>query len=281
MVVPQRVSTLLETTSASALGVSLVAGAAVVGAGMTILWARQLATHNATAVDVAWSANLGLLALLYAWLGTGWEPRRVALAAVVGAWSLRLSWHLFQDRVRKERGEDGRYRALRTKWGAAAPRNFLLFYWAQGALDLLLAVPFLLAAQHAAAGFHPLEVSALGLFAVAWLGESAADRQLARFRADPANRGRTCRAGLWRFSRHPNYFFEWLQWCAFALFASVAPWGWIGVFAPALMLFLILRVTGIPPTEEQALRSRGEDYRRYQRTTSAFVPWFPRSEGSA
>ncbi|MCC6408235.1 MAG: DUF1295 domain-containing protein [Planctomycetes bacterium] len=248
---------------------------------MTALWARQLATKNATAVDVAWTANLGLLAALYAVLGDGWGPRRLALALVVGAWSLRLSVHLFRHRVLAEREEDGRYRALRAKWGDAAPRNFLFFYWAQGALDVLLSVPFVLAAQHATSGFHPLELAGGALFAAALFGESLADRQLAAFRANPANRGRTCRVGLWRFSRHPNYFFEWLQWCAFALCAAASPWGWLGVFAPLLMLFLILKVTGIPPTEEQALRSRGEDYRRYQRTTSAFVPWFPRSEASA
>jgi steroid 5-alpha reductase family enzyme len=264
----------------SIVGQSVFAGALLVGVVMTALWARQLATRNATAVDVAWTANLGLLALLYAWLGGGWGPRRIALATAVGAWSLRLAWHLYDDRVRGEDREDGRYRELRAKWGASAPRNFLFFYWAQGALDLLLAVPFLLMAQNATAEFSTLEFVAAALFVLSLAGESLADRQLAAFRAEPANRGRTCRVGLWRLSRHPNYFFEWLQWCAFALAASAAPWGGLAVGAPLLMLFLILKVTGIPPTEAQALRSRGDDYRRYQRTTSAFVPWFPRSEAS-
>lgn len=260
---------------------SLSLGALLVFGGMTALWARQLSTRNATAVDVAWTANLGLLAALFAGLGDGWGPRRLALALVVGLWSARLAWHLYQNRVRTEREEDGRYRALREKWGAAAPRNFLFFYWAQGALDLVLATPFLFVAANPESRFEAFEWLALGLFVVAWLGESTSDRQLQRFRANPANRGKTCRDGLWRFSRHPNYFFEWLQWCAFALFAAAAPFGFVAVFAPLLMLFLILKVTGIPPTEEQALRSRGDDYRRYQRTTSAFVPWFPRSEVSA
>jgi steroid 5-alpha reductase family enzyme len=111
---------------------------------------------------------------------------------------------------------------------------------------------------------------------VAILGESLADRQLAAFKADPSNRGKVCSAGLWKFSRHPNYFFEWLVWVALFLFALPAPWGWTTIFAPALMLFFLLRVTGIPYTEQQSLRSRGEAYRSYQRTTSAFVPWFPK-----
>ena len=84
--------------------------------------------------------------------------------------------------------------------------------------------------------------------------------------------GKTIRSGLWRYSRHPNYFFQWLAWIAFALIALAAPWGWIALFAPALILYLILFVTGVPPSEERALASRGDDYRRYQRETSVFVP---------
>jgi len=85
------------------------------------------------------------------------------------------------------------------------------------------------------------------------------------------------RSGLWRYSRHPNYFFQFLTWLAYALVAIAAPWGWIALVSPALILYLILFVTGVRPSEEQALKSRGEDYRRYQHETSVFIPWFPRS----
>lgn len=112
---------------------------------------------------------------------------------------------------------------------------------------------------------------------VALAGEALADRQLAAFKADPGSRGRACRAGLWRYSRHPNYFLEWLVWVAYAAFALTSPWGWTSAYAPLLMLFFLLRVTGIPMAEEQALRSRGADYREYQRTTSALFPWFPKA----
>ena len=109
------------------------------------------------------------------------------------------------------------------------------------------------------------------------MGETAADRQLEKFREDPSQRGRTCRAGLWRYSRHPNYFFEWLMWMAYALFAiGSPPWGWLTLGCPAVMLYLLFKVTGIPATEAQALRSRGDDYRQYQQTTNIFVPWFPK-----
>jgi steroid 5-alpha reductase family enzyme len=108
------------------------------------------------------------------------------------------------------------------------------------------------------------------------LGESVADAQLNRFRANPANKGKTCRVGLWNFSRHPNYFCEWLVWVGYFVYALGSPGGWMAVYAPALMYLFLTRVTGIKATEEHALRSRGEDYRQYQRTTNAFFPWFPR-----
>jgi steroid 5-alpha reductase family enzyme len=115
-----------------------------------------------------------------------------------------------------------------------------------------------------------------------WLGalcgEALADRQLGRFKADPTNKGRVMDQGLWRWSRHPNYFFEWLLWVAFVLPGLLAPWGLLTLLAPAAMLFFVLKVTGIPPSEAQALRSRGEAYRAYQRRVSPFFPLPPRKE---
>lgn len=251
---------------------TLGAGWAACALVFAALWFRQRSTRDATVVDVAWAAGLGGLALLHGVFGEGALERRVLVALLAGAASFRLAWYLWTDRGRK-REEDGRYRALRERWGDSAQRNFFWFFQAQAFLDVLLSIPFALACSRPG----PLDAwdfAALALGVAAILGETAADRQLARFRSDPRHRGRTCREGLWRFSRHPNYFFQWLLWCAYALLALPAYLGWIGALAPALMLFLILRVTGIPPTEERALLSRGDDYRDYQRTTSAFVPWF-------
>ena len=113
---------------------------------------------------------------------------------------------------------------------------------------------------------------------IALTGETIADRQLDRFRKNPDNRGQVCQDGLWRYSRHPNYFFEWLHWWSYVLIAIGAPWGWLTIIGPLAMLFFVTRVTGIPPTEAQALKSRGEAYRRYQQTTNAFFPGPRRSE---
>jgi steroid 5-alpha reductase family enzyme len=121
-----------------------------------------------------------------------------------------------------------------------------------------------------------LEIAAAGLFMLALIGESVADAQLAAFKRDPGNRGAVCDRGLWRYSRHPNYFFEWLIWIAYAMFAFASPYGALALAMPAVMLHFLVNVTGLRATEEQALRSKGERYRLYQARTSAFVPWFPR-----
>lgn len=239
-------------------------------------WVWHLRLRNAGVIDVVWGANQALAAAVFAALGGGWGPRRFAIAAMVGLTGLRLSWHL----TRRVLGhpEEGRYVALRQEWGAKGDihRIFLLFFLAQGVLVLALAVPFYLVAQNPAVGFAPLEKAALALFFVGFLGESLADAQLKAFKADPASRGKTCRAGLWRYSRHPNYFFEWLMWVSYALMALAAPYGWVALYAPLLMLHFLLNVTGVKYTEEQCLRSKGEDYARYQRETPMFFPRLPK-----
>jgi steroid 5-alpha reductase family enzyme len=123
-----------------------------------------------------------------------------------------------------------------------------------------------------------LEKFAAGVWLISMIGEAIADQQLNAFKKKPENKGKTCREGLWKYSRHPNYFFDWQLWVAYAVFALASPWGWLGLISPALILYFLLSVTGIPATEAQALRSRGNEYREYQRTTNSFVPWFPKKE---
>ena len=213
-------------------------------------------------------------------LDEGWAPRRALVAALAGLWAARLSWYLLVDRVLPP-GEDGRWHALRERWGARAPAAFFLVFQLQALLAAILSGAYLLAMRAPEPGLRPWDVLAAALVLGAVAGESLADRQLARWRADPANRGRTCRVGLWRWSRHPNYFFEWLHWWAWPLLAIGAPWGWTAVYAPILMLAFILGLSGIPATERRALATRGEDYRRYQHTTSAFFPWPPRESATS
>ena len=237
-------------------------------------FARRI--DNYGIVDVAWSYAFGPLAVFLAWTLPGWGPRRVLVAGLVVAWSLRLGTHLARRVAAHHPREDGRYARLRRDWGAGFASRMVWFFQLQALSVLWLALPLLLAANNPAPGLHPVEMAGIALWLTALVGEGIADAQLAAFKRDPARRGSVCTVGLWRWSRHPNYFFEWLVWGAFALLAWPAPGGWLGLLAPLTMLYLLLRVTGIPLTEEQAVRSKGEAYRRYQQTTSRFVPWPPR-----
>ena len=244
---------------------------------MAGVWVLAVRIGNAGIVDIAWSLNFTLLALLYATLGPGFLPRRGLIFAMATLWSLRLGGYLYARVMGHHPVEDGRYQQLRQEWAPRANVRFFWFFELQAALNVILSLPVLVACLNPAPGLHPLELAGLALWAIALVGESVADRQLDRFRKDPQNRGRTCQVGLWRYSRHPNYFFEWLVWVAYFLFATASPWGAFTVYCPLLMLFFLFRVTGIPMTETQALKSRGDEYREYQRTTSAFVPWSRRA----
>jgi steroid 5-alpha reductase family enzyme len=253
------------------------AGAAAVCALMLILWLIHFPLRNAAIVDGGWAGGLAILAILYASLGSGYGPRRLLIGVMGAVWGLRLSLYILFTRVFGH-PEEGRYVELRRKWATNIPLKFLAFFEFQALLCVLLSIPFLVAARDPQPRSSPLEFAAAILWVLALAGESAADRQLHRFKLDPASKGKTCRAGLWRYSRHPNYFFEWLIWVSYALFALPSPGGLYALSAPALMLYFLFRVTGIPATEAQSLRSKGDDYRRYQKSTSAFIPWFPKAE---
>lgn len=240
---------------------------------MAMVWAISMRVNNIGYVDVAWAGLMAIAALFAGAFGSGSELPRALVALFGGVWGARLCLHLLV-RVLHE-AEDGRYQNLRATWGSSATK-FFVFFQMQALVVTLFSLPFI-----AAASRHDNRPDAFALAAMAvWLlavgGESLADRQLASFRKDPANRGRTCRAGLWAWSRHPNYFFEWLHWFAYALLAFATPWFWVSLIGPVLMFAFLNRVSGIPWTEAQSLRSRGDDYRRYQSEVSAFFPMPPR-----
>ncbi len=259
----------------TATALLLIGTAAVVGL-MLILWLLHFAARNASVVDPGWAGGLALIAILYAWLGGGYQTRSLILAIMVGFWGFRLSGFLLFTRVIGH-PEEGRYVELRRKWKTNIGFKFLLFFQAQAILCVLLSFPFLAAARNTEPAISAIELAAIALFVLAVIGESIADAQLNAFKSNPANKGKTCQVGLWHYSRHPNYFFEWLIWVAYFLFGVSGPNGWVGLISPVVMLFFLFRVTGIPATEAQALRSRGDAYREYQRTTSVFVPWFRRA----
>lgn len=241
---------------------------------MAFLWEYQRQRAEADIVDFGWTVSLAFLALLFSLTGNADLYVRAATSIFAAIWACRLGLHIWK-RV-QEPGEDQRYLALRESWGSKAQIKFFVFFQAQALLAIILSISFLIPATQV----REISLSQL-ILACLWflfsiLGETFSDSQLKGWREDPANKGKSCRAGLWRYSRHPNYFFEWLYWFSYLILAYGSNFWYLTVVPPAIILFLILKVTGIPPTEERALKTRGDDYREYQRTTSAFVPWFPR-----
>jgi steroid 5-alpha reductase family enzyme len=265
--------------TAAALHLVLPGGLAVL-ALMFVLWLVFLRTDNAAVVDVGWAGGLALLALVYAALGGGDALRKILIAGMASIWGFRLAIYLLFARVIGQ-PEEGRYVQLRADWKTHVRAKFLLFFEFQALLCVVLSIPFLLPALNRSPKISWVELAGCAIWLTGIVGEAVADAQLNRFKKNSANRGRTCRAGLWSYSRHPNYFFEWVIWMGFAVFALGSPFGYVAFLSPALILYFLLRVTGIPATEAQAIRSKGDDYRAYQRTTSAFVPWFPKKERAA
>lgn len=240
---------------------------------MCLGWLVQRRTRNAGIVDLLWVLGLLGLASTYALVSNGWAPRRILVLGLVLVWGARLARHILRRLLHES--EDGRYAELRARRGDGFQRTMLGIFLAQALIAGLLSIAYLVPMSAADVGVSLRDGAAVLIWLVAWTGEAIADRQLHAWRSNPANAGRTCRTGLWRFSRHPNYFFEWLMWLAFPVLSIGLPWGPVTWVAPLLMLVLVVGVTGIPPTERQALKSRGDDYRDYQRTTSAFIPWPP------
>lgn len=232
-------------------------------------------------IDVIWSAATGL-ACLVAILGADGEAigRSILLGALVAVWSVRLVVSLGQRALRS--AEDPRYKALRAEWGAAAERNMFVVLQVQAIASVGLVLGVAAAASNPAPFPQILDGVAAVVAVTALVGGALADAQLTRFRLNPDNRGKVCESGLWRFTRHPNYFFEWLWWCtlpivAFAGFAM--DWfTFVSLLPPVMMYFLLNYGSGIPPLERHMVASRGEAYVRVQKRVNAFFPG-PRRKG--
>ena len=240
-----------------------------------------LVTYNQRAglVDVAWSFSIALNVIIAAWvMETAPLQVRVFLGVFSGIWFLRLSWHLLR-RYANETKEDTRYANMRRAMGSYQHLGFLAFFMFQAGLVVLFSYPMLELLSIPVQQWNdwtPYAVLIAGLIMLlALIGESTADQQLYRFKLDPQNRGRTLDRGLWKYSRHPNYFFEWLHWFAYPVLGLAA--GVYGLWLyPLLMWLFLYYITGIPFSEQQALTHRGDNYKDYQRRTSMFIPWPPK-----
>ena len=248
---------------------------AVVGviASFAGVWLWQLRSHTSNMVDVVWTFGIAAVAIFLAAVGSAPPSLRLLFAILATLWSLRLGIHVFRRNVHAP--EDPRYAKFRERWGAKADRNLFWFYQFQTIFSALLALPFLVVAFRDDRPPTWAIAGAIVVWSVAVVGEAVADRQLAAFKRVPGNKGRVNRSGLWRYSRHPNYFFEAVHWFTYLFLAVGSPYWWVGLIGPATMSFLLLKLSGIPITEEHMAKNRPE-YADYMRTTSAFIPWPPK-----
>jgi steroid 5-alpha reductase family enzyme len=264
---------------------SALIGAVSLGLSLAMAggWALARRRRDGGWADVVWSFATGSAGVAYALVPTAHyaPPSRALLVAVlVAGWSLRLGFHLWR-RTAVATHEDARYAEFRREWGQAFQPRMFIFLQIQALASALLTLAMLAAARNPAPFPAWSDIAGMALLAGAVLGEGVADAQLAHYRADPAHRGGVCDIGLWAWSRHPNYFFEWLGWLAYAVIA-IGPGGahslsWIALIGPAFMFALLRFVSGVPPTEAAMARSRGARFAEYQARVSAFFPMPPRA----
>ncbi len=256
---------------------TLVGIALVVMTGvMSLLWIIQLYQRNASLADVGWCVGLVGAVTWYGTAAYGDSARHGLVMAMMAIYGLRLGLYILLNRVMGKE-EDPRYARVRRGLGSNERLGIFGYFLLQAPAVALFSLPPLVIMQNPRPTFSLWEYAGVFIWLVALVGESLADRQLAQFRSKPWSRDRVCREGLWLYSRHPNYFFEWLHWCSYVVMAVGTP-GWLVTWVgPIVMGVALVKVTGIPWAEEQALARRGEEYRAYQRTTNAFIPWFPKS----
>ena len=261
----------------------LVLAAICLSVTMVAAWSIALRTDRSGWIDAIWSFAVGIFGALAALpvSATGDSVQRQWLVAILAiAWSLRLGLHI-ATRTAVGGQDDPRYAQLKQEWGAGFRARLFWFLQIQAVAAFLLVLSIRAAAHNPAPALVLNDWAGIALMLLAIGGEAMADRQLTAFRANPANKGEVCDAGLWRLSRHPNYFFEWLAWLSYVVIgfdpSGRYAWGWITLAGPVLMYWLLVHVSGIPPLEAHMLRSRGEPFRRYQTRVNAFWPGPPKA----
>lgn len=261
--------------------IELTLGALSVAAALSLIlasaWYIQHRSGKTGWIDTTWSLGVGGVAFIAAvWpLEPGWPHWRQMIVAVLAAsWCLRLGLHIAERN--RAAVDDPRYRNLIMQWGGDASRRMFWFLQSQAMVGVILAVSIALAAHNPNPQWRIQDLIGLAVLTVAIAGEAIADRQLRAFKNDPASRKAVCDVGLWRWSRHPNYFFEWLTWVAYPIIAidlsGHNPYGWAALAAPLCMYWVLVHVSGIPPLEEHMLRSRSDAFRAYQKRTRPFFP---------
>lgn len=259
--------------------VLLAVNLGLVTAMMLAVWVRSVRKEDASIIDSFWGPGFGLVALVTAVISNGFLPRRILLTALTVVWGVRLSAHI--ARRNRGKGEDVRYRAMRARHGERfAWVSLFTVFLLQAALLWFISLPVQVGViASSPARFTGLDLLGSALWGIGFAFEAVADWQLARFKSDPANAGKVLDSGLWRYSRHPNYFGDAVLWWGLFTVAAATPMGPWTVASPLLMTWLLRRVSGVPLLEDHLRRTR-PDYARYVHATSPFFPWPPRDRAS-
>lgn len=257
-------------TLASVLLLNLV----VIAACMLLVWVVSLTLHDASIVDIAWGLGFVVIAWLTYYRLDINSSRSFLIAVLVSIWGIRLALYLAWRNLGN--GEDHRYRAMRKKWGSRFPAvSLLTVFWLQAVIMFVVAMP-VQAGQFGDAELGWLDGIGLFVWLIGLLFESLGDWQLARFKANPANTKKVMDHGLWRYTRHPNYFGDFLVWWGLYLIA-IAGSAWWTLFSPLVMSLFLMRISGVPLLE-RSLRNNRPDYLQYMEKTSSFFPWPPQQE---
>ncbi|MFO0756209.1 MAG: DUF1295 domain-containing protein [Byssovorax sp.] len=257
---------------------SYALSALAIGAALFLLWLLSLRLRDSSIVDIFWGLGFAIIAWVTLLTRGGAPPRSRLAVGLTTLWGLRLASYLAWRNIGK--GEDPRYVAMRRHHGDRWPlRSLFIVFGLQGVLMWIVSLPVQAAVRAPEpAALGPLDMAGAALVIVGVLFEGVGDLQLARFKGDPQNRGKVMDRGLWRYTRHPNYFGDFVVWWGlFAIAAAAGAW-WTAI-GPLLMSVLLLRVSGVTLLEK-SMRAR-PGYEAYVRRTSAFFPWPPRDDPSA
>lgn len=250
-----------------------IAAAGTVFIYMTAVFLAALLKKDNSIVDIAWGPGFILVALVMFFLRPGFEVRHILISVLVTAWGVRLATHIYLRN--RGRGEDFRYAKWRKDWGRwFVPRTFLQVFMLQGIFMLIISCPIILVNRSGARGLTPLDALGGLLWLTGFLFEAVGDYQLKKFKHKPESKGRIMTTGLWKHTRHPNYFGEAALWWGIWLVALSVRGGWIAIGSPLTIGFLLLNVSGVTMLEKKY--AGNEEFADYARRTSSFFPWFPK-----
>jgi len=238
---------------------------------MVIAYGLYLVIKNGAIVDIFWTLGITLSTILLFWVAVVSSFALYFVLILMMIWGARLTFLVVYRLITHK--VDGRYEALEKGWKTNIKRRYFWFFMFQGASIVIFMIPMMFIASYKDSG-SVYDIIGTLLMVVGLCGVILSDFQLQSFIKSGTDRSQVCEKGLWYYSRHPNYFFEWVYWVGIFFFAISVPFGFIAVISPLALLLTLLFVTGIPPAEKRALETKGENYKQYQASTSSFVPWF-------